>query len=62
MAYDLLATPASSTAEERAFSKADRTINMERYNTNDDLAETNQCLKSWISEGMIYQLGSKKTE
>ena len=59
MAFDLLATPASSTADERAFSKAGQTVNLERYNTKDDLAEANQCLKSWIDEGLIYNSSKK---
>ena len=68
MAFDLLAAPASSSADERQFSQADWTLNKERFNTKDDLAEANQCLKSWISEGIIYQtteedeLGSSGSE
>ena len=59
MAFDLLATPASSTADERTFSKAGHTINNERFNTKDDLAEANQCMRSWIEEGVIYHLSKK---
>jgi len=55
MAFDLLAAPASSSADERQFSQAHWTLNKERFNTKDDLAEANQCLKSWINEGIIYQ-------
>lgn len=56
MAFDLLGTPASSSADERTFSKADRSLNIERFNTLDDLAEANQCMKSWIDEGLIYKM------
>ena len=54
MAFDLLGAPASSSADERQFSQADWTLNKERFSTKDDLAEANQCLKSWISEELIY--------
>ena len=60
MAFDLLACPASSSADERTFSKADWTLNKERFNTKDDLAEANQCLKSWIDEELVYNTSSKR--
>lgn len=60
MAFDLLGTPASSSADERSFSKADWTLNKERYNTKDDLAEANQCVKSWIEEEIVYKTSHKK--
>lgn len=60
MAFDLLGTPASSSADERSFSKADWTLNKERYNTKDDLAEANQCVKSWIEEEIVYKISHKK--
>ena len=55
MALDLLAAPASSAADERTFSKAGQVLNEGRYNTLADLAEANQCCKSWCSEGLIWQ-------
>ena len=55
MAMDLLAAPASSAADERTFSKAGQVLNESRYNTLADLAEANQCCKSWCSEGLIWQ-------
>jgi hypothetical protein len=55
MAMDLLATPASSSADERTFSKAGEVLDESRYNTLADLAEANQCLKSWTDEGLIWQ-------
>ena len=55
MAMDLLATPASSAADERTFSQAGQVLNASRYNTLADLAEANQCCKSWCNEGLIWQ-------
>jgi len=46
MAFDHLAAPASSSADERVFSKAGNVINEERWHMLDDLAEALQCLKS----------------
>jgi hypothetical protein len=55
MALDLLGAPASSSADERTFSKGGIVLNDERFNTLDDLAEGHQCLKSWTDEGLIWQ-------
>jgi hypothetical protein len=55
MAMDLLAAPASSSADERTFSKAGEVLVESRYNTFADLAEANQCLKSWCDEGLIWK-------
>ena len=55
MAFDLLGAPASSSADERTFSKGGNVFNDERFNTLDDLAEGHQCLKSWSDEGLIWQ-------
>ena len=60
MAFDLLGAPASSSADERTFSKAGRSLNEERFNTLDDLAEAVQCPKSWMDEGIIYKMPRKK--
>jgi hypothetical protein len=38
MAFDLLATPASSAADKLIFSLMGLVLNEERFNTNDDLA------------------------
>ena len=55
MAMDLLGAPASSSADERTFSKAGEVLDESRYNTLADLAEANQCLKSWSSEELIWR-------
>ena len=62
IALDLLVALASSSVDERQFSKADQTLNKERFNTKSDSAEANQCLKSWIDEGLIYQTPKKATK
>lgn len=54
MAFDLLTTPASSSLDERTFSKADWSVNNKRYSTEASFIEYNQCLKNWIDEGLIY--------
>lgn len=53
MAFDHLAAPASSSADERVFSKAGNVINEERWHMLDDLAEALQCLKSWHEQGLL---------
>jgi len=60
MAFDLLATPASSSADERTFSQADWSVNSERYNTEAAFVEKNQCMKSWIAERLIYQRSKRQ--
>ena len=62
MAFDLLGTPASSSADERTFSKGGQVLNEERFNTKDDLAESHQCLKSWEDEGLIWQVNESDSE
>ena len=52
MAFDLLAAPASSAADERVFSIAGHVLDDEHWHTKDDLAEAQQCLKSWSAAGM----------
>jgi hypothetical protein len=54
MAWDLLGTPASSSADERTFSKAGQVLDESRYSILADLAEANQCLKSWGDEELIW--------
>jgi hypothetical protein len=57
MAFDLLATPASSSADERIFSQAGHVLDEEHFNTKDDLAEAQQCLKSIFDEGIEVGIG-----
>lgn len=44
LAFDLLAAPASSSADERVFSEAGHVLDDEHFNTLDDLAESYQLL------------------
>jgi hypothetical protein len=50
MAYDLLAAPASTAADERQFSMAGHVLDKEHWHTSDELAEAQQCLKSAFAE------------
>lgn len=56
IAFDLLATPASSSADERIFSQAGHVLDEEHFNTKDDLAEAQQCLKSTFDKGIEVKL------
>ena len=62
MAFDLLAAPASSSADERAFSKAGHVLDKEHYSTLDDLAEAHQCLKSAHREGIIKRVAVEPSD
>jgi hypothetical protein len=62
MAFDLLAAPASSAADERLFSKAQHVLNEDRFNTLDDLAESTQCLKNWFVQGLLDSLSLRYQE
>jgi hypothetical protein len=53
MAYDLLAMPAMSSECERAFSNAKRLIAEQRYNLKPDIIEADQCIKSWLKNGIV---------
>jgi hypothetical protein len=57
MAFDLLAAPASSSDCERTFSKAGHVLDKEHYNTKDDLAQAQQCVKSAIDEDITFSMG-----
>lgn len=53
LAFDLLAAPASTAADERLFSQAGRVVNEERPHMQQELAEALQCIRSWRHEGLI---------
>jgi hypothetical protein len=60
MAFDHLAAPASSSADERQFSKAGHKLDEDHYNTKADLAEAEQLTKSAIDEGIDTRFGDGK--
>ena len=62
MAFDLLAAPASSAADDRLFDKAQHALNEDRPNTLDDLAESTQCLKNWFEQGLLDSLSLRYQE
>jgi hypothetical protein len=52
MAYNLFSIPSISSECERAFSASKRMITDERYNLKTDIIEADQCIKSWIKNGV----------
>jgi hypothetical protein len=52
MAYDLFAMPAMSSECERAFSSAKKLINEQRYSLKTNIIEADQCIKSWLKNGI----------
>jgi hypothetical protein len=60
LAFDLLAAPASSSADEREFSCAGHVLDEEHWHTKDDLAESQQCLRSAFKEGIDVSLGEQR--
>jgi hypothetical protein len=53
MAYDLFSIPGRSSECERAFSAGKKMITDERYQLNPDIIEADQCLKSWLKQGVV---------
>ncbi|KAI6788857.1 hypothetical protein KC343_g6741 [Hortaea werneckii] len=53
LAFTLLAAPASTAADERLFSMAGNVVNEQRPHTQQQLAESVQCLRSWHHEDLI---------
>jgi hypothetical protein len=62
MAFDLLAAPASGSADERAFSMAGHVLDKEHYSTLDDLAEAHQCLKSAHRESIVKRVTVEQSD
>jgi hypothetical protein len=52
MAYNVFSMPAMSSECERAFSAAKKLINEQRYNLKTDIIEADQCIKSWLKNGI----------
>jgi hypothetical protein len=52
IAYDLFVMPAMSSECERAFSSAKKLINEQRYSLKTDIIEADQCIKSWLKNGI----------
>ena len=53
LAFEIFACPASSAADERTFSLAGNVLNESRHNTQEELAEAYQGLRSWFAEDLI---------
>ena len=53
LAFEIFACPASSAADERTFSFAGNVLNELRHNTQEELAEAYQGLRSWFAEDLI---------
>ena len=53
LAFAIFACPASSAADERTFSIAGNVLSEDRHNTQEELAEAYQGLRSWFAEGLI---------
>lgn len=52
MAFDLFAMPGMSSECERAFSAAKHMITDHRYSLKSDIIQADQCLKSWLKNGI----------
>lgn len=50
LAFGIFACPANSAADERTFSMAGNVLNEARYNTQAELAEAYQGLRSWFAQ------------
>jgi hypothetical protein len=55
LAFDLLAAPASTAADERLFSMAGNVVNEQRPRTSAELARAVQCLRSLLNNGQLVQ-------
>ena len=57
MAFDLFAIRAMSSEYERSFTKASYTLSARRSNLSNDIAESGEALRSWVSAG-VMKLGA----
>jgi hypothetical protein len=53
LAFTLLSMPGMSAECERIFSQAKRMVTDERFNLKADVIEAEQCLKSWLINGVV---------
>jgi hypothetical protein len=53
LAYNLFSIPGMSSECERAFSQAKRMVTDERHGLKEDIIEADQCLKSWLVNGLV---------
>jgi len=53
MAYDLFSTPGTSSECERVFSQAKKLITDERNRLGPATIEADECLKNWITSGLV---------
>lgn len=56
LAFDLLATPTSSSACERQFSLAGHVLDVERWYTQVDFAEAHRLLKNWFKMDLVSKI------
>ena len=57
IAFDLFAIPAMSSECEQSFSKASYTISARRSNLSNDIVETGETLRTWVS-ACVVKLGA----
>ncbi|KAM0698007.1 hypothetical protein Q7P36_002861 [Cladosporium allicinum] len=55
LAFNLLAAPASTVADERLFSMTGNVVNEQRPHTQQQIAESVQCLRSWHAEALLHK-------
>ena len=60
LAFDLLATPASSSACEREFSLAGHVLDNERWQTKTDYAQSHQLLRNWFKNDLVLERHTKE--
>lgn len=53
LAYSLFSIPGMSAECERAFSHAKKLVTEERFRLKEDIIEADQCVKSWLYNGLV---------